>query len=103
MACNSTIEQKLTKEKLAIEQKVVKFGAQVCCNMYVGYLFNLGYISAFSVQCHFCVIRCTCLKLHVTRKRLAVEENGVKVGIWGWGVVVIFIWSTFGHLLFTVI
>ncbi len=41
------------------------------CNKYIGYIWPC------SVQGHFGIIRCTCLKLAWDSKRLPVEQNGL--------------------------
>ena len=42
---------------------------------------NMGYLSPRSVQGHFGVNLCNCLKWPVTRKWVEVERNGLKFGI----------------------
>ncbi len=75
---------KLRNEKLRIsqqkvEQNEVKF---VTWSFGIIYMYILG-TWPFSVQCHFESFGALCSKWHVTRKRVTVEQNGVKFGTWG--------------------
>ncbi len=85
----------VSPKRLFVKRNRMKFGT--CGHWYHIY----GYIRPCRVQCHFGLIRCTCLKMVCISK--TAGRRAKQNGIWDAWLLVTHIWGTFDLLVFKVI